>query len=148
MAKFVFNTTKERSALMSKIRSKNTKAEIALRKALWQLGLRYRINVSTLKGKPDIVFNKYKTVVFVDGEFWHGHNWRQKKKKIKSNRKYWINKIERNMQRDLENTKWLQQRGYIVIRFWEGEVKKDLYGCVKKTVAALAKAKSRLTKKQ
>ncbi len=129
---------------MSKIRSKNTKAEIALRKALWQTGLRYRINVSKLKGKPDIVFNKYKTVVFVDGEFWHGHNWAQKKKKIKANRKYWIKKIEANMKRDAANTKQLHDLGYTVVRFWEQEVKKDLTGCVKKTVAALAKSKSKM----
>jgi len=131
---------------MSKIRSKNTKAEIALRKALWQTGLRYRINVSRLKGKPDIVFERYKTVVFVDGEFWHGYNWLKKKKTIQSNREYWVKKIERNIERDLENTKWLQHKGYMVVRFWEQEVKNDLAGCVKKTVAALARSKNRLKK--
>jgi DNA mismatch endonuclease, patch repair protein len=72
LAKFEFKTTKERSELMSKIRGVNIKPELELRKAIWKLGFRYRLNVSKLKGKPDIVFNKYKVVVFVDGEFWHG----------------------------------------------------------------------------
>jgi DNA mismatch endonuclease, patch repair protein len=132
LAKFIFKTTNKRSKLMSKIRSANTKPELALRKTLWKLGLRYRLNVPNLKGKPDIVFNKYKVVVFVDGEFWHGYKWLEKKPKIKANRKYWIKKIERNIERDIENTKFLIANGYIVFRFWEHEIKKDLLGCVKK----------------
>lgn len=137
MANYKFKTTKERSELMSKIRSVNTKPELALRKALWKSGLRYRLNVPKLKGKPDIVFNKYKIVVFVDGEFWHGYNWIEKKPKIKANRKYWIKKIERNIERDLENTNFLISDGYNVFRFWEHEIKKNLLGCVNKITAAI-----------
>ena len=74
-----FYTTKKRSELMGKIKSKNTKPEISLRKALWHLGYRYRKNVKSLPGNPDLVFSKYKLAVFVDGEFWHGYNWEQKK---------------------------------------------------------------------
>lgn len=122
---------------MKKIRSTNTTPELLLRKELWRLGYRYRLNVAKLKGKPDIVFNKYKVVIFVDGEFWHGYNWLEKKPKIKANRKYWIKKIERNMERDLENTSHLVSNGYVVLRFWEHEIKKDLAGCIKKITVQL-----------
>jgi DNA mismatch endonuclease (patch repair protein) len=124
---------------MSKIRSVNTKPELALRKALWNLGFRYRLNVPILKGKPDIVFNKYKVVVFVDGEFWHGYNWLEKKRKIKANRKYWVKKIEGNIKRDLENTNYLLSNGWVVFRFWEHEIKKDLLECVNKIILELEK---------
>lgn len=90
-----FNTTPERSKLMSKIKGKDTKPEILFRKSLWASGVRYRINVSGLPGKPDIVIEKKKIVIFIDGEFWHGYKWQEKKPKIKSNRDYWIAKIEK-----------------------------------------------------
>jgi len=122
---------------MKRIRSTNTTPELLLRKELWRLGYRYRLNVAKLKGKPDIVFNKYKLVIFVDGEFWHGYNWPEKKPKIKANRKYWIKKIERNMERDLENASHLVSNGYVVLRFWEHEIKKDLAGCIKKITVQL-----------
>lgn len=134
-----FQTNAKRSALMSKIRSTGTMPEQLLRKKLWKAGVRYRINVKTLPGSPDIVVRKKKLVVFVDGEFWHGYNWNIKKKKIKTNRKFWIPKIERNMQRDIENTKALRKLGFRVLRFWEHEIKKDLLGCVKKVTVELLK---------
>jgi DNA mismatch endonuclease (patch repair protein) len=137
--KYEFNTTEERSKLMSKIRGTNTKPEILLRKELWKLGFRYRLHVSHLKGKPDIVLNKYKTVIFIDGDFWHGYNWPEKKTKIKANRPYWINKIERNMERDKENNLWLSSHGYHVLRFWEHQVQKNLTGCIKKIVTQIIK---------
>lgn len=129
-----FYTTRARSELMAKIRFKNTKPEIMLRKGLWAAKIRYRISPAKLPGKPDIVIRKYRVVVFVDGEFWHGHNWDEKKLKINSNRGFWIPKIERNMQRDLENNEALNLLGYKVFRFWEREIKKDLEGCVSKIV--------------
>jgi len=122
---------------MSKIRSTNTKPEIALRKALWKLGIRYRLNVSKLPGKPDIVIGKFKIAIFVDGEFWHGYQWEEKKQKIKSNREYWIPKIERNIQRDKQNNRTLKSDGYKVIRFWENQIKKDVKKCVSKVLKAL-----------
>lgn len=103
---------------MSKIRSKNTTPEIKLRKLLWNVGIRYRINYKELPGKPDIVINKYKLVIFVDGEFWHGYNWEEKRNKIKTNRDYWIPKIEKNRIRDAKNTRELEKLGYTVLRFW------------------------------
>lgn len=132
MAEYIFDTTPERSKLMRKIKSNNTKPELLLRKSLWTLGVHYRLNVSKLPGKPDIVINKKKIVIFVDGEFWHGYNWEQKKLKIKSNKDYWLKKIEGNMRRDQNNTKLLTEQGFTVIRFWEHELKKDLQSCVDK----------------
>jgi len=125
-----FYTTPQRSKTMSKIRSKDTKPELILRKALWERGHRYRLRVKNLPGSPDIVFRKKKLVIFVDGEFWHGFNWTEKKKKIKSNRGFWIPKIERNMQRDEENNNLLKEMGWTVLRYWESSIKKDIKTCV------------------
>jgi DNA mismatch endonuclease (patch repair protein) len=132
MPEYVFDTTPERSNLMRKIKSNNTKPEITLRKALWAKGVRYRLNVAKLPGKPDIVINKKKIVIFIDGEFWHGYNWEDKKLKIKSNADYWIKKIERNIERDGFNNQKLTSMGYQVFRFWEHEIKKDLSCCISK----------------
>jgi len=132
-----FETSESRSKLMSKIRSIETKPEIQLRKALWKHGVRYRKNVRDLPGQPDIVIKKSKILIFVDGEFWHGYNWEDKKSKIKTNRKFWIPKIERNIQRDLENNITLNKQGYTVLRFWEHQVKKDLSECVKMILSHL-----------
>ena len=125
-----FVTTPLRSKMMKSIRSAETKPEQFLRKLIWNTGLRYRKNVKKLPGRPDIVFIKYKLAVFIDGDFWHGYNWEEKKQRIKTNRDFWIPKIERNMERDKENTEKLVQIGFKVIRFWEHEVKNDAYSCV------------------
>lgn len=125
--------TKEyRSKMMSKIRSTGGKAESILSKALWHEGIRYYKNYKRLPGKPDIAITKYKIAVFVDGEFWHGYDWEnQKNKRIHTNRQYWIPKIEKNMQRDREVNKKLEEMGWIVLRFWERrEVLKDVEKCV------------------
>lgn len=130
MEKYFFNTTTERSKLMSKIKGKDTQPEIMFRNALYSLGIRYRINVAKLPGKPDIAIKKYKLAIFLDGDFWHGYKWEEKKIRIKSNAEYWIEKIERNMERDIENTIALERMGYTVLRFWEHEVRKDLQSCI------------------
>ena len=132
-----FYTTTERSKIMGKIRGKNTKPELAFRKALWASGYRYRIDSRKLIGRPDIVLNKYKTVIFIDGEFWHGYKWEERKPKIKSNRDFWIAKIERNQQRDKEVNEQLISLGYTVFRFWENEIKKDLDTCLHKVISHL-----------
>lgn len=137
-----FYTTKARSKHMSKIKGKNTKPEIKFRKALWKLGYRYRIDYKKLIGKPDIVLNKHKTVIFIDGEFWHGYNWEEKKIKIKSNRRFWIPKIERNIQRDQEVNKALKEKNYTIFRFWGKEIKKDFKNCILKVVAHLKKVEN------
>ena len=125
-----FYTTQKRSKLMSKIRAKDTKPELLFRKALWNKGYHYRKNVKKLPGNPDIVINKFKLIIFIDGEFWHGYKWLEKKKKIKSNRSFWIPKIERNMQRDKENEMKLKKMGFTVFRFWEHQIKKDIETCL------------------
>ncbi|MGB5499177.1 MAG: very short patch repair endonuclease [Maribacter sp.] len=132
-----FYTTPERSKIMGKIRGKNTKPELAFRKALWAAGYRYRIDSKKLIGRPDIVLNKYKTIVFIDGEFWHGQNWKERKPKIKTNRAFWIAKIERNQQRDQEVNLELKRLGYTVFRFWENQIKKELDACLLKVISHL-----------
>ncbi|MDP2889430.1 MAG: very short patch repair endonuclease [Bacteroidota bacterium] len=129
-----FYTTKKRSELMSKIKSKNTKPEIKVRKALWALGYRYRKNVKKLPGCPDIVFAKFRLVVFIDGEFWHGYKWERKKAMLKTNRDFWIPKIERNMQRDSQNDELLSEKGWYVIRIWEMQVKNNFEDCINRIV--------------
>lgn len=106
-------------------KSKGTKPERILAKALWHLGLRYRKNNQTIIGKPDFSFKKYKIAVFVDGEFWHGKDWEIRKADIKSNRKFWVAKIERNIQRDAEVTGRLKVEGWTVFRFWGKEIVKN-----------------------
>jgi DNA mismatch endonuclease (patch repair protein) len=125
------NVSKEiRSKIMKAIKSKDTKEEILLAKALWQKGYRYRKNNKSVFGTPDLTFKKYKIAIFVDGEFFHGYNWEDKKEKIKSNREYWIPKIERNMQRDKDVNQYLIKNGWRVIRFWSSFVKKNLSYCI------------------
>ncbi len=115
---------------MSKIRRKDTKPELLLRRALWRKGIRYRVDSKKLPGRPDISIRKYKLAIFVDGEFWHGYQWNERKQTLKRNRDFWIPKIERNMQRDREVNRTLKEMGYTVFRFWEGELKTDLKKCV------------------
>ena len=129
-----FYTTPQRSKIMSKIKGKNTKPELAFRKALYAAGYRYRIDFKKLIGRPDIALPKYKTVIFIDGEYWHGKKWEERKPKIKTNREFWIARIERNMQRDVEVNQELTAMGYTVFRFWETEVKKNLQECLAKTI--------------
>lgn len=140
--KYGFETTEQRSKLMSQIKSKNTKPEISLRKALWKEGVRYRVSNKRIIGNPDVAIAKYKLAIFVDGEFWHGYNWKEKKQRIKANREYWINKIERNIERDKQNNQKLKINGWTVIRFWEKDIKKDLDKCVEKIKYEIQKAKT------
>ena len=115
---------------MSKVSLKGGKAEMMLAKALWHRGYRYRKNFKKLPGSPDIAIMKYNIAVFVDGEFWHGKDWEQRKMRLKSNRDYWIEKIEENMARDFRNDNLLIQMGWTPIHFWEKDVLRDLENCV------------------
>ncbi|MCB0372454.1 MAG: very short patch repair endonuclease [Muricauda sp.] len=137
-----FYTTPERSKIMGKIRGKNTKPELAFRKALWDAGYRYRIDYKKLIGKPDIALKKYRTVIFIDGEFWHGYNWEERKDKIKTNREFWIAKIERNIQRDQEVNEALYEMGYTVFRYWETDVKKNLSMCLGEVLTHLKEVRA------
>ena len=120
------NHSKEvRSYNMSKIRSTGTKPEEMVRKYLFSKGLRYRKNVKTLPGKPDIVLPKYKTIVFVNGCFWHGHNGCRYFVMPKSNTEYWESKINSNIARDQRAYDSLSVLGWNVLVVWECELKKD-----------------------
>ena len=123
-------TPEQRKKNMQAIRSKDTTIELALRKALWKKGIRYRKNYKGLIGKPDIVITKFRIVVFCDSDFLHGYDWDNRKSRIKSNQEYWIPKIERNMKRDKEVTAVLVEQGWIVLRFWEHSIRKNLESCL------------------
>ncbi|MBV5634659.1 DNA mismatch endonuclease Vsr [Pseudomonas aeruginosa] len=112
----------ERSERMSRIRSKDTKPELVLRKILHGLGLRYRLNGAGLPGKPDLVFPRYKTVVFVHGCFWHRHDGCKIATTPKSNVPFWIEKFDRNTARDAQVKKVLEEKGWRVIIVWECEL--------------------------
>ena len=126
-------TPEQRRKNMQHIKSKDTSIEIALRKALWKKGYRYRKNFKGLPGKPDIAITKYKIASFCDGEFFHGKDWEVKKPKLMNskNSDYWISKIERNMERDHENEQKLLFMGWTVIRFWGKEILKNTDDCIK-----------------
>lgn len=114
---------------MSRIKSKDTSIELLLRRELWQRGLRYRKNSKSLYGKPDIAFIRKKIAVFCDSEFWHGYDWEHRKSDFKKHQDFWIPKIERNMQRDREVTAALEQDGWVVLRFWGKDIKKNPSAC-------------------
>ncbi len=132
-----YYTTPERSRVMKKVRSENTKAEILFRKKLWNLGIRYRKNFKKIIGTPDIAITKNKIAIFIDGEFWHGKDWSNQRKKLKSNKSFWIAKIERNIQRDNEYNKTLKEQGWTVIRFWEKEINKNVNECIEIVLDAI-----------
>ena len=122
-------TQEQISYNMKQVKNKDSKIEVMLRKELWSRGLRYRKNVNTIFGKPDIAFIGKKVVVFCDSEFWHGYNWEERKKDFKSHQEFWIPKIERNMRRDTEVNKTLSLDGWTVLRFWGNEIKKNCGSC-------------------
>ena len=109
----------KRSYMMSRIRSKDTKPELIVRKYLFHQGFRYRVNVKNLPGCPDIVFKKYKVVIFVNGCFWHGHSNCKIAHIPKSNTKKWKDKIQKNIDRDLLNRNLLRKMGWDVLTVWE-----------------------------
>lgn len=122
-------------------KKKNTVCELALRKALWASGFRYRKNVIGVPGHPDILFQRARVAVFCDGDFWHGNNWefRRQKLKIGANPDYWLAKIQRNMERDGETTSRLRELGWIVLRFWESEIRAETQKVVETIGATLAR---------
>ena len=120
---------------MRKIHSKDTSIELLLRKALWHKGYRYRKNYKALPGSPDIVLTKYKIAIFCDGDFWHGHNWAVRgmaslEEELNSYSEFWRSKILSNIERDSKNTLALTESGWIVIRLWESDIRKDLTSCI------------------
>lgn len=126
-------TPVQRRKTMQHIKSKDTSIEIKLRKALWKKGYRYRKNYKELPGRPDIVLTTQRIAIFCDSEFWHGKNWEiLKPQLIKGNNSdYWIKKIERNRERDIENDKKLLFMDWTVIRFWGKDILTKTDECIK-----------------
>lgn len=127
-------TAEQRHICMSHIRSRDTKPELKVRRWLWAHGYRYRLNVKSVPGKPDIVLRTYRTAIFVNGCFWHGHGVQIEKSELEidnsacckipnTNREFWVNKIRRNQERDHENYRALQENGWQVIIIWECQLK-------------------------
>jgi DNA (cytosine-5)-methyltransferase 1 len=137
-------TVRETSEIMSRIHSKDTEPDLLFRKALWAHGFRYRLYDPKLPGKPDLVLPSRKIAVFVDGDFWHGHQWQIRgltsldaQFSNVNNKEYWTNKIGKNMNRDCQNTTKLLNIGWTVLRFWESEIKNNLEKCINLTLDAV-----------
>jgi DNA mismatch endonuclease (patch repair protein) len=136
----MFRTPETTHKIMSAIKSKNTSPEIALRRVLWARGLRYRINVKVLPGKPDIVFTRARIVIFCDGDFWHGHNWAIRglsslAVELEKYSQFWRDKINGNIIRDKNITNQLLSDGWIVMRFWESDIKANTQICADAVVS-------------
>lgn len=125
-------TKEQRRKNMQSIRSKDTKIEVILRNALWHEGIRYRKNYSKIPGKPDIAITKYKVAIFCDSEFFHGKDWEQLMPRLEKgdNGAFWMKKISRNRERDMEVDRKLHALDWIVLRFWGNDIKKQLNQCV------------------
>jgi len=130
-------TPEQRSKNMQAVRSTNTKEEVCLAKALWNLGYRYRKNNKTVFGKPDFTFKQLKIAIFVDSEFFHGKDW-ETRKKPQTNPEFWIKKIERNIQRDIEVNTYLESQNWKILRFWSNDIKKNLDSCILEIQNAIA----------
>lgn len=111
-------TKEKRSALMSRVRNRGTEAELFVRRAVWNAGFRYRLNVRKLPGSPDLVLKRYRTAVLVQGCFWHGHSC-PKGRRPASNREFWDQKLEGNIERDIANQAELRDLGWTVVLIWE-----------------------------
>lgn len=127
------NVTEQRKKTMSKIRGKDTKIEVALRKALWAKGYRYRKNYKKIPGSPDICLTKYKIAIFCDSEFFHGKDWEVLRVRVAkgNNGAYWVKKIQENIIRDNEKDKALNFMGWTVIHFWGKDILKNTEECIK-----------------
>ena len=126
----------ERSKRMALIRSKNTKPELILKKALRGKGFLYQ---PKMLGHPDFANKKKKIAIFVDGELWHGYNWKILKSKLKN--KYWIDKITANMARDKKNNRKLRKMGWVILRIWSKEIDKNKFKVIEKIENGLNKPK-------
>ncbi|MBI4773306.1 MAG: DNA mismatch endonuclease Vsr [Deltaproteobacteria bacterium] len=121
-------TPQRRSWNMSRIRSADTKPEMILRSVLHRMGFRFRVHCRGLPGRPDIVLRKYHTIIFVHGCFWHQHSGCIEAVRPKTNKKYWMEKLDGNVKRDGRNIQALRDEGWRVFRFWECEIEKDPIG--------------------
>lgn len=131
-------TKEQRSNIMRHVRSKDTTPEKVLRLALWHRGIRYRKNYRKVSGTPDIALTRYRIAIFVDGDFWHarGHE-ANPGEQITSNIDYWKKKLTRNVERDKEVNDMLTEDGWLVLRFWESDIKKDIETCIERILRYL-----------
>ncbi len=127
-------TPGQRRYCMSRVRGKDTRPEVAVRSALHRRGLRFRKHVATLPGKPDVVFSRARVAVFVDGGFWHGYGLETWGPSVSD---FWREKIGRTIERDREVDRQLSELGWIVIRLWQHEIKRDLDGCIERVTATV-----------
>lgn len=112
-------TKEQRSLCMSRIRNKNTAPELAVRKILTEIGIRYRLHSAKLPGKPDVVITKRKKLIFINGCFWHQHKNCRRASAPKSNRRYWTDKLKRNIEKQKEDMKKLKKDGWKILLIWE-----------------------------
>ena len=126
------------SYTMSRIRSKGTGIEVNLEKILRLSGIKFRRQYN-ITGKPDFVILDYKIAIFCDSDFWHGYDWEKRKPRMRANKEYWIPKIERNISRDKEVTAALRREGWVVLRFWEHSIYKDINICAEKIIRTMEK---------
>ena len=133
---------------MSAIKSKGTAIEVSLGKAMWKLGIRYRKNNNKIIGKPDFSIKKHKIAIFCDSEFFHGKDWVNQRKRLDTNREFWIKKIEKNIERDDFVNKELQKDGWRVLRFWGSNIKKNPVDCAKIVKKAIEENKLKKNKKK
>lgn len=127
----------KRKENMQAVKSKDTGIEKMVRLCLYHKGYRYRKNYRKVFGNPDIVFIREKVAVFCDSEFWHGFDWANQEAQIKTNRDFWIPKISRNIERDIEVTDYLEREGWVVLRFWGKRIKSDLFSVINDIEAAV-----------
>ena len=132
-------TKEQRRKAMSRNRAKDTRPDVRLRKALYHQRLRYRKNYRKLPGTPDIALTRQKIAIFVDGDFWHarGHE-THPGEQVTTNKEYWVKHLSRNVERDREVTDTLTEQGWLVLRFWESDIKRNLEACVN-TILAYAR---------
>lgn len=133
---------------MQAVKSSGSKIETALTKALWTKGYHYRKNNRKVFGTPDLTFKQLKIAIFVDGEFWHGKNWKVRKYDHKTNKKFWFNKIEKNIARDKLVNRTLKKNGWQVLRFWGNDIENNLEVCVKTIEQVLEQNKSKFSLKK
>ena len=134
-------TKEQRHRAMSRNRSRDTRPEVIFRKALWHRGIRYRKNYDRLPGKPDIAITKCKIAVFVDGDFWHARVHEEHPgEQVRSNQGYWRKHLSRNVERDRDVRDELTELGWLVLRFWESDIRKDLEACVAQVCEYCGKA--------
>lgn len=124
-----------RSKLMAKIRSKNTKIELAVFRELRKRGVYYVPHYDKVPGKPDIAKPRKKKAVFIDGDFWHGYKFTSLKKRLPKG--YWLEKIQKNILRDRKNRRYLAKNGWSVLRIWEHELKSNFDSCICKIISFL-----------